>query len=340
MAKQNQTTSFITKLVRLLMAALAIVGVIAALMFWLVNKPLSPTKMPLEFHIPPGSSAKSVAQVLAQQGAGVQPDLFYWIARASGQARQIKAGSYELAEGETLWSLLGKLTRGDQTTATVTIVEGTTFRQLRKTIAANINLKQDTRALSDSDIMTKLGVATRHPEGQFFPDTYVFAKGASDWDVYRRAYRAMQTQLAAAWEQRDADSPLKTPYEALILASIVEKETGKAGDRGLVGGVFVNRLKIGMLLQTDPTVIYGLGETFDGNLRKRDLQTDTPYNTYTRSGLPPTPISLAGQASLLAAVRPQATKAIYFVARGDGTSQFSETLDAHNRAVNKYQRGQ
>lgn len=325
---------------RLLMLALAALGIAGALAFWLVTKPLSPTQLPLEFHIPAGSSPKQVAQVLAQAGTGAQPDLFYWTARLSNQARQIKAGSYELVEGETLWSLLGKLTRGDQTTASLTIVEGTTFRQFRKTMAANVNLKQDTRELTDSDIMSKLGANSTQAEGQFFPDTYVFAKGASDWDVYRRAYRAMQTQLAAAWEQRDADTPLKTPYEALILASIVEKETGKAGDRGLVGGVFVNRLKIGMLLQTDPTVIYGLGDAFDGNLRKRDLQTDTPYNTYTRSGLPPTPISLAGQASLLAAVKPQPTKAIYFVARGDGTSQFSETLEAHNRAVNKYQRGQ
>lgn len=340
MAKTNRNTSFLSKLVRLVMLTLAALGIAAAAAYWLVTKPLSPKQLPLEFHIPFGSNAKQVAQVLAQVGTGAQPDLFYWTARASGRARQIKAGSYEMVEGETLWSLLNKLTLGDQITATVTIVEGTTFRQFRKSIAANMNLKQDTRELTDSAIMSKLGATNAQAEGQFFPDTYVFAKGASDWDVYRRAYRAMQTQLAAAWEQRDADTPLKTPYEALILASIVEKETGKAGDRGLVGGVFVNRLKIGMLLQTDPTVIYGLGETFDGNLRKRDLQTDTPYNTYTRSGLPPTPISLAGQASLLAAVKPQPTKAIYFVARGDGTSQFSETLDAHNRAVNKYQRGQ
>ncbi len=340
MAKTNRTSSFITQFVRLVMIALAALGIAAAAAFWLVSKPLSPTQLPLEFHIPSGSSAKQVAQVLAQQGTGAQPDLFYWAARLSGQARQIKAGSYEMVEGETLWSLLSKLTRGDQITASLTIVEGTTFRQFRKTIAANINLKQDTRELADSDIMSKLGATPTQAEGQFFPDTYVFAKGASDWDVYRRAYRAMQRQLATAWEQRNADTPLKTPYEALILASIIEKETGKAGDRGMVGGVFVNRLKIGMLLQTDPTVIYGLGEAFNGNLRKRDLQMDTPYNTYTRSGLPPTPISLAGQASLLAAVKPQPTKAIYFVARGDGTSQFSETLEAHNRAVNKYQRGQ
>jgi UPF0755 protein len=322
------------------MMVLAICGVLAAAGFWLVSKPLVPAKAAIEFHIPAGSSARTTANLLAEKGTGVQPDLFYWTARLTGRARQIKAGSYELAEGESLWSLLSKLTRGDQTTASLTIVEGTTFKQLRKSIAANANLKQDTRELADSDIMSKLGAKPSHPEGQFYPDTYVFAKGASDWDVYRRAYRDMQSQLMAAWEQRDADSPLKSPYEALILASIIEKETGRAADRGKVGGVFVNRLKLGMMLQTDPTVIYGLGESFDGNLRKRDLQTDTPYNTYTRTGLPPSPISLAGQASLLAAVKPESTKAIYFVSRGDGTSEFSETLQAHNRAVNKYQRGQ
>lgn len=328
------------KLLRYFLLLLVLLGLVATAWVWLVTKPLAPKSMPLEFHIPVGSSARSAANILAEKGTGAQPDLFYWTARLSGRARQIKAGSYELAEGETLWSLLGKLSRGDQTTATLTIVEGTTFRQLRKLIEENINLKHDTRELADIDIMMKLGAKKPHPEGQFYPDTYVFAKGASDMDVYRRAYKQMQTQLEAAWALREADSPLKTPYEALILASIVEKETGKSEDRGKVGGVFNNRLKIGMLLQTDPTVIYGMGEAFDGNLRKRDLQTDTPYNTYTRGGLPPSPISLPGQASLMAAVKPDKTKALYFVARGDGSSQFSETLDAHNRAVNKFQRGQ
>jgi UPF0755 protein len=328
------------RLIRWIMMLLAALGIAAAAAYWLVTKPLSPNEPQLEFHIPPGSSARSVAQLLKDKGAGVQPDVFYWTARLTGQARQIKAGSYEMGADESLWSLLAKLTRGDQTTATVTIVEGTTFKQLRKLIAGNINLKQDSRELSDADIMAKMGARGMHPEGQFYPDTYVFAKGGSDFEVYRRAYREMQSQLKDAWAQRDTKSPLKSPYEALILASIVEKETGKAVDRGLVGGVFNNRLKIGMMLQTDPTVIYGMGEAFDGNLRKRDLQTDTPYNTYTRNGLPPSPISLAGKDSLLAAVKPDETKALYFVARGDGTSQFSETLDAHNRAVNKYQRGQ
>jgi UPF0755 protein len=177
------------------------------------------------------------------------------------------------------------------------------------------------------------------PEGQFFPDTYAYSRGASDLAVLKRAYQAMQRHLDEAWTQRDADTPLKTPQQALILASIIEKETGRPEDRGQVAGVFVNRLRKGMLLQTDPAVIYGLGETFDGNLRKRDLQTDGPYNTYTRPGLPPTPIAMPGRASLLAAVKPQPTKALYFVARGDGTSQFSETLAEHNRAVDRFQRG-
>jgi UPF0755 protein len=188
--------------------------------------------------------------------------------------------------------------------------------------------------------MEKLGLPGRHPEGRFYPDTYTFAKGSSDLKVLLRALHAMDKQLAQAWQARAADSPLKTPEDLLILASIVEKETGQASDRPMVASVFSNRLRIGMMLQTDPTVIYGLGERFDGNLRRRDLLADTPWNTYTRHGLPPTPIAMPGKASLLAAAQPASSRALYFVARGDGSSQFSDNLDAHNRAVNKFQRGQ
>jgi UPF0755 protein len=187
--------------------------------------------------------------------------------------------------------------------------------------------------------MEKIGKPGVHPEGRFFPDTYSYAKGSSDLAVLKRAARAMDKRLEAAWALRQPDTPLKSPDQALILASIVEKETGKPGDRPTIGGVFTNRLRIGMLLQTDPTVIYGMGSAFDGNLRKRDLLTDTPYNTYTRGGLPPTPIAMPGRAALLAAVQPAKTDALYFVARGDGSSQFSATLEEHNRAVNKYIRG-
>jgi UPF0755 protein len=200
-------------------------------------------------------------------------------------------------------------------------------------------LKQDSRGLSDDAIMAALGRAGQHPEGRFFPDTYTYAKGSSDMDVLGQALKAMDKQLEAAWSLRRANQHLQTPEHALILASIIEKETGKTVDQALISSVFHNRMQIGMRLQTDPTVIYGLGERFDGNLRRSDLLADTPYNTYTRNGLPPTPISLPGKSALIAAIQPVSSKALYFVARGDGSSYFSESLDEHNRAVDKYQRG-
>jgi UPF0755 protein len=221
-------------------------------------------------------------------------------------------------------------------------VEGWTFLQVRAALQKAEQLAPDTLGLSPEIIMQKLEKPGVHPEGRFFPDTYTYAKGSSDLAVLKRAARAMDKRLDAAWALRSPDTPLRTPSEALILASIVEKETGKPADRPQIGGVFTNRLRIGMLLQTDPTVIYGMGPQFDGNLRKRDLLEDTPYNTYTRAGLPPTPIAMPGKAALLAAVQPAPTKALYFVARNDGSgsSQFSASLDEHNRAVNKYIRGQ
>jgi UPF0755 protein len=258
----------------------------------------------------------------------------------SGQARLIKAGSYELTPGTTPRKLLSMLVRGDQALKSVTLVEGWTFNQVRAALQKAEQLSPDTLGLAPEIIMEKLGKPGVHPEGRFFPDTYTYAKGSSDLAVLKRAARAMDKRLDAAWALRNSDTPLKTPDEALILASIVEKETGKAADRSQIGGVFTNRLRLGMMLQTDPTVIYGMGAQFDGNLRKRDLLADTPYNTYTRAGLPPTPIAMPGKAALLAAVQPAPTKAIYFVAKGDGSSHFSGSLDEHNRAVNKYIRGQ
>jgi UPF0755 protein len=265
--------------------------------------------------------------------------LFWWF-RLSGEARQIRAGSYELERGVTPRRLLNMLVRGEEALRGVTLVEGWNWRQVRQALAKAEQLKPETRDLADEVIMSQLGRAGIPAEGRFFPDTYTYAKGSSDMGVLRRALHAMDKKLEAAWAQRAPDTPLKSPADALILASIIEKETGKPVDRAMIAGVFVNRLRIGMMLQTDPTVIYGLGEAFDGNLRKRHLQADTPWNTYTRAGLPPTPIAMPGKASLLAAVQPAPTKALYFVARGDGTSQFSATLDEHNRAVNKFQRGQ
>jgi UPF0755 protein len=221
----------------------------------------------------------------------------------------------------------------------VVIVEGKTFRELRARLDAHPDLRHDTAGLTDAEVLQRIDAAESHPEGRFFPDTYLFAKQSSDLAIYRRAYQAMQRRLASAWENRDPSVPYKDLNQALIMASIVEKETGAAADRGKVASVFVNRLNKGMLLQTDPTVIYGLGEKFDGNLRKKDLQTDTPYNTYTRPGLPPTPIALPGMASIEATLRPPKTDLYYFVARGDGSSAFSRTLEEHNRAVAKFQLG-
>ena len=230
------------------------------------------------------------------------------------------------------------MVRGDETAAAVRFTEGWTFRQIRAELAHAEALKATTAAMSDAEVMQALGAPGLSPEGRFHPDTYAYSKGSTDLALLKRAYRAMQQRLAEAWQERAADSPLKSADDALTLASIVEKETGVGADRGLVAGVFVNRLRIGMPLQTDPTVIFGLGTAFDGNLRKRDLLADTPYNTYTRAGLPPTPISIPGKAALMAAVRPESTRALYFVARGDGSSEFSETLAEHNRAVNRFQR--
>ncbi|MCY7317703.1 MAG: endolytic transglycosylase MltG, partial [Ramlibacter sp.] len=307
---------------------------------WWVYKPLRLPSNTVDLSIETGMLPRAVAQAVAKAGVGVQPEILYLWFRMSGQDRQIKAGSYELEPGLTPHRLLAKLTRGEEALRAVTLVEGWNFRQFRAALQKEDQLKPDTKGLSDEAVMALVGQPSLHPEGRFYPDTYTYAKGSSDVAVLRRAMRAMDGQLAAAWQKRTPAAVVATPEQALILASIVEKETGKAADRIQVSAVFNNRLRVKMPLQTDPTVIYGMGASFDGNLRKKDLQTDTPWNTYTRPGLPPTPISMPGKASLLAALQPADGKALYFVARGDGSSQFSETLDAHNRAVNKFQRGQ
>jgi UPF0755 protein len=307
---------------------------------WWVYQPLRLPAPTVDLSIDSGTLPRAVAQAVSDAGVDVNPNLLYLWFRFSGQDRAIKAGSYELEAGITPHSLLAKLARGEETLSAVTLVEGWTFRQFRAALGKEPVLKPDTQGLADEAVMELLGRAGQHPEGRFFPDTYTYAKGSSDVAVLRRAMRAMDKRLDAAWNQRSPETAVKTPDQALILASIVEKETGKAGDRAMVSAVFNNRLRAGMPLQTDPTVIYGMGASFDGNLRKKDLQTDTPWNTYLRPGLPPTPIAMPGKASLLAAVQPADSKALYFVGRGDGSSQFSASLDEHNRAVNKYQRGQ
>jgi UPF0755 protein len=322
---------------------LLVAGLVGAAALWAwhwLDQPLTLRSASVELDVEMGMSPRAVVNQAVLAGVETDPRWLWWWFRLSGQARQIKAGSYELTQGVTPRGLLTQLTRGDVSQSTVTLVEGWTLRQIRAALAKADGLKADSARLSEPDLMVAVGADANTPaEGQFFPDTYAYAKGGSDLQVLRRAHRAMQKQLAAAWEARDSRSVLTTRQQALILASIVEKETGAAADRGLISGVFHNRLRIDMPLQTDPTVIYGLGERFDGNLRRADLRADTPFNTYTRKGLPPTPIASPGKASLLAAVQPAPTQALYFVARGDGTSQFSRTLDEHNRAVDRYQRG-
>ena len=319
---------------------------LSAAALWWVHQPmplrLQPGSQVLDLDIEPGIPGSKVAAVIVASGVQVPLPLLQTWFRLSGQSRQIKAGSYELRPGISPRTLLSMLVRGEETFRSVTLVEGWNFSQVRQALQKAENLSPDTANLSPNAIMEKLGRPGVHPEGRFFPETYAYAKGSSDLAILQRAARIMDKRLDAAWSLRSLDTPLKSPEQALILASIVEKETGKSTDRGLIGGVFTNRLRIGMPLQTDPSVIYGLGAAFDGNLHKRDLQADTPYNTYTRGGLPPTPISMPGKAALLAAVQPVQTKALYFVARNDGsgTSQFSDNLYEHNRAVNKYIRGQ
>lgn len=329
------------KLVRRLLLALVILALACAgAVAWWLARPLPLRSASVELSIEPGMNPREIANAWVAAGVDAPAVLLYEWFRWSGDARRIRAGSYEIEAGTTPRSLLRKMVQGDETLVTVRFIEGWTFRQLRAELARAEGLKPATATLSDAQLMAALGAPGQHPEGRFYPDTYAYSKGVSDLTVLRRAHRAMARRIEAAWGQRAPDSPLKTPDDLLVLASIVEKETGLEADRAKVAAVFANRLRIGMPLQTDPTVIYGLGEAFDGNLRKRDLLADTPYNTYTRGGLPPTPISLPGQNSLLAAARPAPIKSLYFVARGDGGSIFSETLPEHNRAVNKYQRGQ
>lgn len=322
----------------LLLVLLSVLGLVGA-WTWLTGKPLEMRAERISFTVPAGAGLRSTAQIIETAGVDFPAWQLAWMGRALGRSAKIKAGSYEIQRGLTALGLLDVLTRGDVTRSEVVLVEGKSFRQFRQLLNQHPDLAHDTAGLGDAEILRRLGAVESHPEGLFFPDTYLVDKGSSDFDVMRRAYRAMQLRLADAWAARDPELPLKTPYEMLILASIVEKETGVAADRGLIASVFVNRLRRGMPLQTDPTVIYGVGERFDGNLRKIDLLTDSPWNTYTRSGLPPTPIAMPGTAALAAAARPPASPHLYFVARGDGSSQFSGTLDDHNRAVNRFQRG-
>lgn len=306
---------------------------------WVVYSPIALKAPSVDFHIAPGSGLRATARQITESGADLNPWMFIVLGKVLRVEASIKAGSYEISSGTTPLQLLGKLTRGDVTQTEITLIEGWTFRQIRDRLDAHPDVRHDTKTLSEAEILRQIGASEVRAEGLLFPDTYLFSKRSSDIDVIARAYRAMQRHLTREWAVRAPGLPYRDPYQALVMASIVEKETGRDEDRTLVAAVFVNRLRLGMLLQTDPTVIYGIGEAFDGNLRKRDLLSDTPYNTYTRAGLPPTPIAMSGLASLQAALHPAESQAIYFVARGDGSSQFSRTLDEHNQAVARYQRG-
>ncbi len=324
--------------------SIAALIVIAGLAFAWTRQSINSGNEAISLVVTPGSSARQIASDIAKLGAESSPviteTLWWLLLRFSGQSRSIKAGEYEVEPGTQPARLLTKLIAGEQVTRQITLVEGWTFRQILDALKKQPRLKSSIQGLPDEDaqrlIMRVIGKPDVHPEGRFFPDTYSFSTGQTDIDVLRRAALAMDKQLALAWGARDANTVLQSPDDALILASIVEKETGNPNDRGQISGVFHNRLRIGMRLQTDPTVIYGLGSRFDGNLRKRDLLADTPYNTYTRAGLPPTPIATPGKAALEAAVKPAATNAMYFVAKGDGSSAFSATLVEHNRAVDQY----
>lgn len=326
-------------LIKKLIVTGAIVSVAAVGAFqWWAGRPITTDGPAIPFAVASGSGVAGAAQQMVTAGIPVNTFLFGMLARVTGQASRIKAGSYEFEPNTSPRVLLDKLVRGDFAQDQLTIIEGWTFRQMRQVVDAAPNLKHDTVKLSDEELLAKVGPEYKAAEGLFFPDTYLFARGSSDLDVYKQAHEAMMKRLKAAWDKREQGLPYTNPYQALIMASLVEKETGKKSERAMIAGVFVNRLRAGMLLQTDPTVIYGMGDKYAGKIRKKDLETDTPYNTYTRAGLPPTPIALPGVESLSAALAPAKTEALYFVSRGDGTSHFSENLNDHNKAVNQYQR--
>ncbi len=293
---------------------------------------------PRQFTLKQGSSLRGAARQMSDAGVLAFPSSFEILGRLSGHASRIQAGNYEVTGAVSPLGLLDMITSGAHGQDKLAIIEGWTLGQLRAALNEHPALKHDTVGIADAAFAQRLGIAQSSAEGWFLPDTYFFPSGASDLSVLQRAHRAMENQLKSVWENRAAGLPFAEPYEALIMASIVEKETGQAAERPLIAAVFVNRLKAGMKLQTDPTVIYGLGSEFDGNLRKRDLLADGPYNSYTRTGLPPTPIAMPGVASLVAATNPAQGRMLYFVSRGDGTSHFSNSLAEHERAVTKYQR--
>lgn len=320
----------------LILGLTAVAIAIATAAWWGWKRPLPMRTPVVDYTIDTGSSPRQMALTMQSAGIDVSPHAFVWLARLSGRDKLLKAGAYEARAGDTLWQLVERMANGDMTQTRLTFPEGWTVAQMRAALDADPQLRHDTTGMSDAAIALRLGLGKPDPEGLFYPDTYVFAPGSSDLDILRRAALAARQVLEKAWAERAADLPFTDPYQALILASIIEKETGHGADRAKIAGVFINRLRQNMPLQTDPTVIYGLGADYQGRLRKKDLERDTPWNTYTRAGLPPTPIANPGKAALQAALHPDHHPYLYFVSRGDGTSEFSTTLTDHNRAVGKY----
>jgi UPF0755 protein len=323
--------------------ALCLIALLAAsgLFLWArqwIETPVAGLQAPVAFEVARGATLRSVAASLEKQGMLDQPRAWIAWARLTGRAGGLKAGEYELRPGMSPRQLLDLLSSGDVILHSITFVEGSMFADMRKALVSNAAVRNDRQGATDEEIMRALGAAGMHPEGQFFPDTYHFARGTSDLEILQIAHRRLRDALETAWLERAPDLPLASPYEALILASIVEKETALDSERPQIAGVFIERLRRGMRLQTDPTVIYGMIATYDGNIRRVDLLRDTPYNTYTRAGLPPTPIAMPGLDSIRAAVKPDVTGALFFVATGagDGSHYFSKTLAEHNAAVRRY----
>jgi UPF0755 protein len=323
---------------RKLMVLMLVVAMgLAAWLYHFAQQPLKLAEANQDIVLKHGSSLRAIAQQLVNEGVLNEPWSFVLLVRLNGKAGEVKAGNYELEKGMTAYDLFEMVTNGNTVQRSITFIEGWNFRQMREALNTNESVRHLSMHLTDAEILMQIGASETVPEGLFFPDSYYFGQGISDIEILQRAYLTMQRKLDIAWRTRDAGLPYATPYQALTMASIIEKETGRGDERPLISRVFINRLKLGMRLQTDPTVIYGMGDRFDGNLHKKDLLTDTPYNTYTRNGLPPSPIAMPGQASIEAALHPAITDALYFVGKGDGSHAFSGTLSEHNRAVVRYQ---
>lgn len=333
-----KTTRFLKLTSFVLIAVLAGSTLFSVWFYRLAVTPLNLPAVPSEFSIEPGSGLRHITKQLAEAGILSDEWSFILLAYITGYNASLKAGDYQLTENLSPLDLLKYLTRGKVRQYAITFLEGWTFSQLRTALNGHPALRHESDKLNELELLRAIGAKETHTEGLFFPDTYFFTRNSSDLTILKRAYQAMQQHLETVWLARQESLPLKNRYDGLILASIIEKETGVDSERTQIAGVFINRLRHNMKLQTDPTVIYGMGNKFDGNLRKIDLQTDHEYNTYTRSGLPPTPIAMPGLASIRAAFNPATTDKLYFVARGDGTSHFSSTLAEHNRAVLKYQK--